>query len=176
MIIPLLGHFKSEDGERYHLTPLAYRTDSWINIGTCVERLVQVKLQHQQTHGPTFSDRRGKILTSHLLKMEILDRLQEVQSSNPDLIPQEINVHEEFGISRSFRWGAMIQAQNKQLCESDIDAMNWWRFLEKANWHRPRQKVQDHYSDIRQMVPTLLSFSKALWGYTTGYFSYIIWQ
>jgi len=26
MIIPLLGRFKNEDGEKYHLTPLAYRT------------------------------------------------------------------------------------------------------------------------------------------------------
>lgn len=78
VIIPLLGCFKTEDGERYHLTSLAYRTDSGINIGIWVERLVQVKMWHQQTHGPAFSDRRGKILSSHWLEMEILDESMEI--------------------------------------------------------------------------------------------------
>ncbi len=33
VIIPLLGHFKGEDGEKYHLTPLAYTlTNSGIAI------------------------------------------------------------------------------------------------------------------------------------------------
>jgi len=30
VIIPLLGRFKTEDGEQYHLTPLAFQTNSGI--------------------------------------------------------------------------------------------------------------------------------------------------
>jgi hypothetical protein len=38
--------------------------------------------------------------------MEILDRLQEIQNRDNDLIPKEVNVHEEYGLARSFRRGA----------------------------------------------------------------------
>jgi hypothetical protein len=43
VIIPLLGRFKNEDGEKYHLTPLAFDTASGIPIGRWVARLAMVK-------------------------------------------------------------------------------------------------------------------------------------
>jgi len=162
VIIPLLGRFKTEDGEQYHLTPLAFQTNSGIKIGTWVQRLVEVKAMHRQLHGPAFSDRRGKVLSSHWLEMEILDRLQEIQNRDDDLIPKEVNVHEEYGLARSFRRGATTQARNAGVAENDINVMNRWRSSEQAKGCKPRAKMQDHYSDIRQMVPTLLRFSQAL--------------
>jgi len=162
VIIPLLGRFKTEDGEQYHLTPLAYQTNSGIKIGTWVERLIEVKDRHGQTHGPAFSDRKGKVLSAQWLEMEILDRLQEIQNLGGDLIPKEVNVHEEYGIARSFRRGATTHARNVGVAENDINVMNRWRSSEQARGCRPRAKMQDHYSDIRQMVPTLLRFSQAL--------------
>jgi len=162
VIIPLLGRFKTEEGEQYHLTPLAYQTNSGIKIGSWVERLVDVKDRHGQSHGPAFSDRRGKVLNPHWLEMEILNRLQEIQNQGGDLIPKEVNVHEDYGIARSFRRGATTQARNAGVSENDIDAMNRWRSIEQARGCKPRAKMQDHYSDIRQMVPTLLRFSQAL--------------
>jgi hypothetical protein len=85
-----------------------------------------------------------------------------IQQSRPDLIPLEVNVHEEYGISRSFRWGATTEARNKWVDEEDINLMNRWRTFESAKGRRPRMKMQDHYSDIAQMVPSLLRFSKSL--------------
>jgi hypothetical protein len=43
VIIPLLGRFKNEDGEKYHLTPLAHHTAAGLPIGTWVSRLVDIK-------------------------------------------------------------------------------------------------------------------------------------
>jgi len=94
--------------------------------------------------------------------MEILDRLQEIQNLGGDLIPKEVNVHEEYGIARSFWRGATTQARNVGVSENDINAMNRWRATEQAKGCKPKSKMQDHYSDIRQMVPTLLRFSQAL--------------
>jgi hypothetical protein len=162
VIIPLLGWFKTEDGEQYHLTPLAYQTNSGINIGTWINRLVNVKADQGHTHGPAFSDRRGRILSSHWLEMELLDRLQEIQNSYEDLIPKEVNVHEEYGLARSFRRGATTQARNAGVSENDINAMNRWRSSEQAKGYKPKAKMQDHYSEIRRMVSTLLRFSQAL--------------
>jgi len=94
--------------------------------------------------------------------MEILDRLQEIQNSGRDLIPSDVSVHEDFGIARSFRRGATTQARNAGVSENDINAMNRWRTADQAKGVKPKAKMQDHYSDIRQMVPTLLRFSQAL--------------
>ena len=59
VMIPLLGRFKNEDGERYHLAPLAYETASGIKIGLWVNRLMMLKKLHLHSRGPAFSDRQG---------------------------------------------------------------------------------------------------------------------
>jgi hypothetical protein len=161
-IVPLLGRFKNEDGERYHLTPLAERTASGIELGVWVGRLVDLKLLQGLDRGPAFSNRVGQPIDTRWLELEILDRLHLIQGERPDLIPQDVNVHDEYGISRSFRRGATTQARNQGVAENDINAMNRWRNAENAQGRKPRLKMQDHYSDIRQMVPTLLRFSRAL--------------
>lgn len=43
LVVPLLGRYKSEDAERYHLTPLALKTDSGLQIGRWVYRLADAK-------------------------------------------------------------------------------------------------------------------------------------
>jgi hypothetical protein len=161
VIIPLLGRFKNEDGEKYHLTPLAYHTASGLPIGTWVFRLVQVKQEQNLSKGLAFSDKWGKRLSPQWLEIEILDRLHSIQGTNPDLISKEVNVYEDYGISRSFRWGTTTQVHNKKVDKNDINAMNRWRAAEGAKGRRPCMRMQDHYSDIRQMVPVLLRFSSA---------------
>jgi hypothetical protein len=162
VIIPLLGRFKNEDGERYHLTPLAFESASGIKIGLWVNRLVDLKKSHLQHRGPAFSDNKGYRLSPRWLEMEILDRLHSIQSDKPDIIPKDVNVYEEYGISRSFRRGATTQARNQKVPENDINIVNRWRQVEGAQGRKPKLNMQDHYSEIRQMVPSLLRFSLAL--------------
>jgi len=162
VLIPLLGRFKNEDGEKYHPTPLAYTTASGLPIGTWVKRLADIKRAHNHANGAAFSDRWGRRLNAQWLEMEILDRLHMIQSSSPDLIVRDVNVYEDYGIARSFQRGATTQAQNKGVSDSDIDLMNHWRTEEGAKGRKPRLHMQDHYADIRQMVPALLCFSYAL--------------
>jgi hypothetical protein len=73
VIVPLLGRLKNEDGEKYHLTPLAFDTASGIPIGRWVSRLAAVKQEQSLLWGPAFSDKWGKMLDAHWLEMEILD-------------------------------------------------------------------------------------------------------
>jgi len=162
VMIPLLGRFKNEDGERYHLAPLAFETASGIKVGLWVNRLADLKKTHLHHKGPAFSGRDGKLLQSSWIEMEILDRLHSIQSARPDLIPRDLNVYEEYGISRSFRRGATTHARNQKVSEGDINLINRWRQVEGAQGRRPKLRMQDHYSEIRQMVPSLLRFSLAL--------------
>jgi len=112
--------------------------------------------------GPAFSNKDGTRLPSSWVEMEILDHLHTVQSNHPELIPKEVNVYEEYGISRSFCRGATTQARNQKVAENDINLINRWRQVEGAQGHQPKLQMQDHYSEIRQMVPSLLRFSLAL--------------
>jgi hypothetical protein len=96
------------------------------------------------------------------MELEILDHFSQIQAKAPHIIPIEVQVYEEYGISRSFGWGATTEARNKKVSDSDIDLMNRWRGFDNARGHRPRMRMQDHYSDISQMIPALLRFSQAL--------------
>jgi hypothetical protein len=94
--------------------------------------------------------------------MELLDHLHVVQTQRPALISKEVKVYEEFGISRSFHQGATTKAQNRGMSESDINAMNRWCNIENVKDRHPEPKMQDHYSDISMMIPTLLRLLLAL--------------
>jgi hypothetical protein len=89
VLIPLLGRFKNEEGEQYHLVSLAYETHSGIKIGTWVDRLVMVKTSHRQMAGLAFSDHLGRYLPFHWMEMEILDRLHRIQTEKPEVIPRD---------------------------------------------------------------------------------------
>jgi hypothetical protein len=161
-MIPLLGRFKNEIGEQYHLTPLAAMTKSGLHLQKWVQRLVDVRSQEKKTHGPAFSDKQGNMASSYLYEREILERFQNIQEQRPDLIPREVNVLEEYGLSRSFRRGATSEARARWVKAEDVDLSNRWRNFESAKGHRPRLAMRDHYSDIRLLIPALLRFSEGL--------------
>lgn len=163
IIVPLLGKYKREISEDYHLTPLAAMSSSGLAIKTWVMRLVWAKEMQRVYHGPAFADNKGKRIDSTWLEVEILDRFVLIQQRHPKIIPMDVHVYEEYGISRSFRQGATTEVRNKWVSEKDINLMNRWRNFESAKGKRPRMDMQDHYSDILQSIPSLLWFSKALW-------------
>jgi hypothetical protein len=162
VMVPLLGRYKTENADRYHLTPLALRSASGLEFGRWVSRLADAKRMQSLSHGPAFSDDKGNGLDPRWIEMEILDRFRNIQEKNPRVIPAEVQVYEEFGISRSFRRGATSEANNQKVSEGDINLKNRWRNFEKAGGKRPRMRMQDHYSDIALMIPSLLWFSLAL--------------
>jgi hypothetical protein len=93
---------------------------------------------------------------------EILERFQVVQQKGPDIVPADVQVLEDYGISRSFRRGATSEARARGVKPADIDMANRWRAFESAKGHCPRLAIRDHYSDIRLTIPALFRFSEGL--------------
>jgi hypothetical protein len=120
-----------------------------------------VRRQEHQEQGPAFASKDGASLYTWY-EREILDRFQLIQREEPDIIPPEIQVLEEYGISRSFRRGATSEARARGINPADIDLTNRWRTFEEAKGGQPRMSMWDHYSDIRLLVPALLKFSEGL--------------
>lgn len=161
VIIPLLGRFKNELGDQYHLTPLAATTKSGLEVKKWVDRLVEVRKAARFEQGPTFAGPR-MVMTYASYEREILDRLQVVQYKKPHIIPGDVMVLEEYGISRSFRRGATSEARARGTSAADVDLVNRWRTFENAKGKRPRMAMRDHYADIRLMIPALIRFSENL--------------
>jgi len=155
VIVPLLGRYKGEMHKRYHLTPLASRTNSGIPVKLWLERLVEVWKAAGRTHGPAFGTRGGDVLEASFIEEKLVDLLHEIKSVEPESVSGDVDFGEEFGISRSFRQGATSTARVRKLPEDVINLTNRWRKFESAKGRRPRLTMQDHYSDIKILIPEL---------------------
>jgi len=161
VIVPLLGRFKNELGDQYHLTPMVAESSSELKIRVWIRRLLDASAAEGRTRGPAFVAPR-KEHPYVWYEREILERLHGIQQNWPDLIPEDVQVLEEYGLSRSFRRGATSEARARGIDRDDIDLTNRWRTFEGAKGKRPRMAMRDHYSDIRLLIPALIRFSEGL--------------
>jgi hypothetical protein len=162
VIVPLLGRFKGETGERYHLTPLAATTSSGIQVKTWLSRLVDLKTARGYVRGPLFGDDKGLVVRAKIIELELMEHLQGIKDSQPGLIPSDVDIYEDFGISRSFRRGATSTVWIRGVDDKYANLINrWWNF-EEAKGRRLTLSMQDHYSDIQILLPELMKFSLAL--------------
>jgi hypothetical protein len=97
-----LGRFKGEMDKRYHLTPLASVASSGLQVKDWMKRLVFVRETENWFRGPSFCDASGEIIKSKTIEITIMDRLAHIQTTTTGIIPRDMDVHEEFGVSRSF--------------------------------------------------------------------------
>jgi hypothetical protein len=104
----------------------------------------------------------GQVACIKDYELDILDRLHLVQMQQPAIIPSDVNVHEEYGLSRSFHRGSTSEARSRQVDDRDVDLANRWRTFDNANGRRPRLAMHDHYSDIQLLIPALVRYSYGL--------------
>jgi hypothetical protein len=79
-----------------------------------------------------------------------------------DLVHTDIDVREDYGLSRSCRRGVTTHARNMGIHPDVIQANNRWRTEESARGGRPWLTMQDYYTDVKQSLPLLLKFSGPL--------------
>jgi len=59
IILPLLGRFKNELGDQYHLTPLIAETRSGIKVKLWAQRLIEARRSELRSRGPAFGNEDG---------------------------------------------------------------------------------------------------------------------
>jgi hypothetical protein len=79
VIVPLMGRFKNEIGDQYHLTPLVATTESGLKVKLWIKHLVEVRKLENQEHGPAFSELNRHVVDSSRYEREILERFQFIQ-------------------------------------------------------------------------------------------------
>ena len=102
VVIPLMGRFKNETGERNMLLVLASRTSSGIKIRKWVERLIIVLIREDKGKkvGPALCERDGTVMTRWKINGIMREALLRIQSDT-NLIPSEVDVVNKYSIHRS---------------------------------------------------------------------------
>jgi hypothetical protein len=131
-LVALLGRFKTESGEKYHLMPLALETYSGLRPGDWVERMLDWYSRRGIASGPVFRNKWGDRAKAVDFQSPIFAKLLEIQCDCPELISRDIDVPGEYGMARSFRRGSDTQALNRKVSGTDIELNCRWRTVEKA--------------------------------------------
>jgi len=162
IVVAILGRFKGEIGENYHLLPIVTVTSSGIDNKLWIGRLLEECSKLNITNGPLFRSKTGSKIRAIDVEPQFFDRLESIQSLRPDLISPTDNISEEYGIYRSFRRGSTSEATNKGLPPDAIEANNRWRKFHKAGASRTTLSMREHYSDIGLTLNQYLRYSSVL--------------
>ena len=127
-----------------------------------MRRALILKEKRNLFRGFFFVDSKGKKASIKLLESDILDRIACVQSKYPELIGSAIDVHEEYGLSRSFRRGSNSEALNRGVSEATVERNNRWRKVERAGARKAKLKMRDHYTEVLLALNSFLQYSQAL--------------
>jgi hypothetical protein len=89
-------------------------------------------------------------------------RWEQEQGDDLEGILIGVDIPEVYGISRSFKRGAITRAQEAGVSQPDVDFMGRWRTVERAAGRKPGRSMREHYTELVQMLDARLRFSKAL--------------
>jgi hypothetical protein len=85
--------------------------------------------------------------------------LKRVQLQWPIVIPDSVDIENEYSMFRSITRGSTSQAQNVQLPKEVIEANNRWRKALKARGLTPGMSMMERYSEARACVLMLIRYS-----------------
>ena len=106
---------------------------------------VELKERRGLVKGYYFTDRKGQKLEAGDMEPNVLDRIDRIQTRYPDLIRASINIHEEYGVSRSFWSDSSSEVQNRGVSKAEIERNNRWRKVDRAGSKKVKLRMRDHY-------------------------------
>lgn len=166
VVIPLMGRFKGETGERNVIRVLVERTKSGLEIRKWIGRLVTLLIkenpQNVNQAGPAFCDQNGVMLSYQYMNGLFHEELMKVQDAHPELILAEVEVAETYNLFRSLRRGATSRASALNYSETLINLNNRWRNTQSNKGKGGLKKMSQLYIDINLVLDAALEFSASL--------------
>jgi hypothetical protein len=163
VLLPLLGRFKGETGERHFLLAVVPISKTGIDVGLWMARMLKCHETNKKYNGWVFpkdvGDGRAKISDFDSVFHEAL---RSVQSRRPDLIKIEVEVGDAFSLRRSLRRGSTSHARNMKVAEENIEFNNGWRKSQRAKGKAPVLSTVQHYTDLKLVLPYVLRYSENL--------------
>lgn len=167
IIIPMMGRFKGETGERNVLRMLVWTTQSGIAIGKWVARLVRVLVAEGRSAGdqpgPAFCDAQDQVLSYSHGNELFHEELVKIQETHTGLIAPNVVVAEIYNIYRSLRRGATSRATELNYSETLINLNNRWRTTQSNKGTGGIKKMSQLYVEMSLVEDALLQFSRSLY-------------
>jgi hypothetical protein len=164
VMVALRGRIKGEYlDETCHLIPLCARTKSGLMPRLWIGRVLHGHSELGRYSGWVFRNSQGGPAPQKSYEYEFFEVLRDIQSRRPDLIDPNEDVGEVYGIGRSCRRGYTTHATNVGIKDVDIKRLARWRNVENSDGRAGVQGgTKEHYSEITQMLKTLLRATKSL--------------
>jgi hypothetical protein len=166
IVVPMMGRFKGETGERNVLRVLVKITSSGIDIGKWVARLVRVLKAEGRNDckvpGPAFCDEQGQVLSYGYVNDLFHEEVIKVQEMHSELIARDVTVADIYNIYRSLRRGATSRATELNYSETLINLNNRWRTTQSNKGTGGIKKMSQLYVEMSLVTESLLQFSKFL--------------
>jgi len=162
IVIALLGKFKNEVGEAYHWMPMLPTTPRGLKPSLWVKRVLDCYAGQNVFSGYMFRNANGSKLKAKMMEPRFHDRLIQVQHSCTHLLDPELDVVEEYGVSRSFRRGGTSEATKNGALPHVVELNGRWRKVNQSGASRPSITIREHYTDVRLTLKPLLAFTSHL--------------
>ena len=165
-IIALRGKIKGEHNARCHLLPCTPITGSGLRIKESVERLMSLKVSQGLADGPAISKENGFLFTTRAIDDAMLEVLEDLFLSNRDLFPTKIESNQDlrksYQVFRTPRRTSDTQALEMRVSKDDIDVVNRWAGVEKAQGRKPGREMRHYYADVTLLMKPFLRYTMAM--------------
>jgi len=166
IIIGLLGRYKGENHDYTHLVPCVNQTNSGLHVKNILHRAVREKIKYGFKDGPLISDRQGLLWTSHTIDEMMGEILVDIFRKIPTLFDIRIKsskqVTDNFKSYRSFRRSSDTRALNMKVNSYDIDVINRWSTVEKAQGRKAGLAMKHHYAEVNVLLGPFIRYTKAM--------------
>jgi hypothetical protein len=166
VVIELLGKIKGESGDRAHLLSTVAVTSSGIDVRLSLKRLMDFKRAQGFIDGPAISDLRGNILSHRSLNEGVLELLEELFETHQELFPASIVdkevLRKRVQVYQTLRRTSDTRALEQKVAQSDIDVVNRWKALVRADGIRPHRAMRQHYAELELLLGPFLRYTWAM--------------
>jgi hypothetical protein len=117
--------------------------------------------------GLAISDEKGRVLNGANIDRAMHEVLEDVFIQEPDLFPSSIKSKEDieanYNAFRSLRRSSdTSRALNMGVRRDDIDIVNRWHQVNKADGNRPSFDMRHHYAQYELLVDPFLRYTSAM--------------
>jgi hypothetical protein len=118
------------------------------------------------TDGPAVSKENGHLFSSKAVDDSMLEVLEDLFISNRDLFPTKIETSQDlrksYQVFRTLRRTPDTRALEMRVSKDDVDVVNRWASVEKAQGRRPGREMRHSYADVTLLLKPFKRYTSAM--------------
>jgi hypothetical protein len=122
-----------------------------LKVKESLKHLLDLKASQDLTDGPAISKENGQLFSSRAIDDSMLEVLEKLFVSSRDLFPSKIetaqDLRKSYQVFRPLRRTSDTQVLEMKVSKDDMDVVNHWAGVEKAQGRRPVCEMRHYYAD-----------------------------